>query len=88
MGDEIAGMIVVLLTFLISAAIYLIPGIVAFMRDHRNKAAIILTNVLFGWTVLGWFIALIWAVTAPQPQISVIQYNPNDQVTSQKKETQ
>lgn len=40
-----------------------LPIIIAIVRKHSNIAPIILVSVLFGWTIIGWFIALIWAFT-------------------------
>jgi hypothetical protein len=31
------------------------------MRKHRALLDIIVTNLWLGWTVIGWFVALIWA---------------------------
>lgn len=31
-------------------------------RDLRHTGKIVLINVVFGWTVLGWIAALIWAI--------------------------
>lgn len=31
-------------------------------RDVRHAGKIVLINVVFGWTVLGWIAALIWAI--------------------------
>jgi hypothetical protein len=33
-------------------------------REHQNIGMIFLTNLLLGWTVLGWIAALVWAATA------------------------
>ena len=41
---------------------YFIPLFVAAGRKHRFIGAIGLMNLLLGWTVLGWFAAIIWAV--------------------------
>lgn len=49
---------------LLPALMYFIPAIIALARGHHNALAIFLTNLIFGWTVIGWFIALIWSVTA------------------------
>ncbi len=43
--------------------IYLIPSVVAFSKGHRNAMAILMLNVLLGWTFLGWVAALVWAMT-------------------------
>jgi hypothetical protein len=49
--------------FIVLAAIYLLPSIVAALRKHLSEGAIVLVNIVFGWTLLGWLIALIWALT-------------------------
>ncbi|WP_250518575.1 superinfection immunity protein [Caballeronia sp. ATUFL_M1_KS5A] len=43
--------------------LFVMPMIIAMCRKHRNTAPIILVNVLLGWIVLGWLVALIWAFT-------------------------
>lgn len=48
--------------------LYFLPAIVASSRKHHNANAICIVNLLFGWTVIGWCIALIWAVTNPPPR--------------------
>ncbi len=44
-------------------ALYFLPVIIAFTRQHRNKTAIILVNTLLGWSVIGWIVALLWSFT-------------------------
>jgi hypothetical protein len=44
-------------------AAYMLPSIVAHARQQPNLAAILALNVLLGWTVIGWVIALVWALT-------------------------
>jgi hypothetical protein len=41
---------------------YFIPFFVAAGRRHRFSAVIGLLNLFLGWTVFGWFGAMIWAV--------------------------
>jgi hypothetical protein len=43
---------------------YFLPFIIAMARDHRQKLAIFVLNLLLGWTVLGWIGALVWACTS------------------------
>src|SRR5271166_2340999 len=43
---------------------YFIPGIVAVTRRHRKATFILLVNLFFGWSVLGWIFALVWALRA------------------------
>jgi hypothetical protein len=59
-------------TWLILIAFYFLPWLIASTRQKRNRAAIGLVNLFFGWTIIGWAIALIWASMqeAPEPQIS------------------
>lgn len=42
---------------------YMLPGIIATKRKHNNSSAIVMLNVCFGWTFLGWVVALVWAFT-------------------------
>jgi hypothetical protein len=42
---------------------YFLPTIIAILRKKTNVAAILLINFLLGWTVVGWIIALVWAVS-------------------------
>lgn len=50
--------------FIISTLIYFLPYIMAKIRKHHQSFAIGLLNLLAGWTIIGWFVALIWAATA------------------------
>lgn len=52
-----------LFCLLIGAVVYFLPTIIAFSREHRNAVKICLVNLLLGWTVLGWLVVLIWALT-------------------------
>lgn len=45
---------------------YFLPSFVAVLRGHHNSGAIVLLNLLLGWTVLGWIISLVWSATAIQ----------------------
>jgi hypothetical protein len=36
---------------------------IALLRKVTNPYRVILVNYFFGWTVIGWFAALIWAVS-------------------------
>jgi hypothetical protein len=41
--------------------LYPVPSAVAFFRRHPQRAQIVALNILLGWTVIGWAIALVWA---------------------------
>jgi len=48
---------------------YFLPAIVAAIRKKTNANAIFILNLFLGWTLLGWVIALIWAVKTDQMDI-------------------
>lgn len=45
------------------AAGYFLPSMIAFGRRHPQRMAILAVNLFFGWTLLGWFIAITWVFT-------------------------
>jgi len=46
---------------------YFLPTILAFARNKRETTAILVLNILLGWTVIGWVIALVWALKQDVP---------------------
>ena len=50
-----------LAAFLLLAAMYWSPTMIAFGRRAWNWPAIAVVNALLGWTLIGWLIALAWA---------------------------
>lgn len=70
-SPQTASMVPVMITmwFLLGVA-YFIPGIVASFKRKPQAAAIWLVNAFLGWTCIGWFAALVWAISNPsQPQV-------------------
>ncbi|MFC4723923.1 superinfection immunity protein [Glycocaulis abyssi] len=51
---------------------HFLPTIIAVARGHHNGFAIFLTNLLLGWTLIGWVVALIWSTTAVQRRATII----------------
>jgi Superinfection immunity protein len=51
-----------MLFLIFSVLLYFLPTLIA--RDKPDLLAIFLVNLLLGWTVIGWFVALIWASAA------------------------
>ena len=47
-------------------AIYMLPTLIADSRHHKNVNAIGALNLLLGWTLIGWVLALVWALTAQE----------------------
>ena len=52
------------ISIIFGIAVFLLPTIVAIARHKRNTTAILILNLLAGWTFIGWIIALVWAFTA------------------------
>lgn len=48
-------------------ALYMLPALIALMRSHVNSTPIVIVNLFFGWTILGWIVCLAWAFSA-QPE--------------------
>jgi hypothetical protein len=63
-SDDTAFIIFLGIAFLIVGVVYIMPSIVAFRRDHLNRWIILVINVAFGGTIIGWGVALAWAMRA------------------------
>lgn len=61
--DLSAGPPLVPLLLLLGTAGYFIPTFVAFDR-HRRRAMVLAVNLLLGWTLIGWVVALDLAQSA------------------------
>jgi hypothetical protein len=59
-----------MVTLTILTAVFFLPAIIAIARG-QSALAIFLLNFFFGWTVIGWFWALIWAVT-DRPRVQYV----------------
>jgi len=49
--------------------IYMLPTVIAIARDIPQRKAVAVVNIIFGWTLIGWIGAFIWALmaeTAPE----------------------
>jgi len=63
----------------LSAALYLVPVIVAVARHAPDIGAIAVINILLGWTFVGWVLALALAmrsVNPPGPTVQLVQNMP------------
>lgn len=71
-----AGTLLVLVGLVVGMGFYFIPSIVASAGKHHNAGAIFALNLLLGWTLVGWVIALVWALTVP-PQAAGLRICPS-----------
>ena len=51
---------------LLIIGIYMLPSLIAHVRRHRNRQALLAFNVFGGWTIFGWLAALVWSIY-PEP---------------------
>ena len=58
--------VLTLFCILLGAFVYFLPTIVASNRKHRQATAIGALNLLLGWTILGWVVALVWALMSQE----------------------
>ncbi|MBF0549551.1 MAG: superinfection immunity protein [Deltaproteobacteria bacterium] len=56
------GIVGLLILGLIALAIYVLPSIIAFLREHPYAFPICAINILLGWSIIGYVAALVWAV--------------------------
>jgi len=59
-----------MLHLVLGILLYFLPAIIG--RHKRDAAGIFLVNLLLGWTVIGWIIALIWACTSENDPVRYV----------------
>lgn len=47
---------------LLGASLYFAPTISACAEKKRNAVAIFALNLLLGWTLIGWVVAMVWSL--------------------------
>lgn len=55
----LTGVLFVVLLFII----YFLPAFIAGYRTHKDHTNILLVNMFFGWSFVGWIVVLIWALS-------------------------
>lgn len=65
-GSVNLAALVVLLAF------YFLPTIIAFSRRAAARVWVALINLLAGWTVVGWIVALVMAIASAREQPTVV----------------
>lgn len=63
------------MTFLFTLfVLYWLPTLIAVARRTHSALGVAVVNFFLGWTVIGWIVALIWALAAANgPQVVVIE---------------
>lgn len=71
--------LVAVVVFVLAVAVYFLPTIIAFKRNHPSRVAILLVNLVFGFTVIAWFLCLVWSCTnngkSGQQAVTVVVQN-------------
>lgn len=50
-----------MITLIVALIIYLMPYIVADLRQTHNRNGVLVINLFLGWTVIGWLVAFFMA---------------------------
>jgi hypothetical protein len=70
---ESVGLVGALIFGVIGILIYFLPAILAFQRNKSSKIAILALNFFLGWSLIGWVVSLVWALTNEQRPVIVQQ---------------
>jgi hypothetical protein len=69
-NDVLEGSAFLVVIFLL----YFLPAVIA--KKKPNASSVFVINLLLGWTLIGWVVALAMAVSDPRPQVVVQQSGP------------
>ena len=67
---ETGGFAVAAFIVIIVFVLYIIPTLVALGRRKTNFASICALNLFLGWSLIGWVIALVWALAVDREKLS------------------
>jgi hypothetical protein len=56
-------MLLIVFVAVVCLFFYFVPSILANRRHHQHRVGIFLLNLLLGWSLIGWIIALVWSVS-------------------------
>jgi len=70
-GLNAFGTVVASSFFVLAPAMYFLPTFEAAHRKHPNVGAIAAVNAFLGWTLVGWVVAIAWALKRPEPIVVV-----------------
>lgn len=69
-----------ILVMLFILTVYLIPTIIAFSRGHASKWGIGVLNIVLGWSLVFWVVALIWSLSNKgQSQTTIVNVGSGNQ---------
>jgi hypothetical protein len=50
-------------------ALYFLPVLIAVVNHHPRLAGIAVLDLMLGWTLMGWVLALAWAMYQPHDEV-------------------
>lgn len=56
----------------LAAVVYLLPSYIALERQHHMRRLICALNLLLGWTVVGWVVALVMSLTGVRRSVKAL----------------
>jgi len=71
--DNLGGALIIL--GILALVLYFLPTILSLILRRRNTLAIFAMNLLLGWSLVGWVVALVWALTKDNQNQTVIIKN-------------
>jgi hypothetical protein len=60
------GLFCTIFAGVLALVVYFAPTIIGLIRKHPNMAPILAVNFFLGWSLIGWVVALAWALTAQE----------------------
>jgi len=54
---------------------YFLPTIIAILRQKTNTGSIFALNLFLGWSLIGWVVALIWALSSDNLRTQTVIVN-------------
>jgi hypothetical protein len=64
----VAAILAMIAVCVAAVVLYFAPTFVAWMMNSRQVGAVVVINLIFGWTVLGWCVALVIALWTEKPE--------------------
>src|ERR1700680_4765103 len=61
-AETIGSLIGPLLLIFAGTALYFVPTFIARANRKSNTTAIVALNIVAGWTIIGWVVALVWSL--------------------------
>lgn len=63
-SKDLVGSLQALVIWVVALSFYFLPIIIAAKWKHPQILPIAVINILLGWTIIGWIVALVWSVSS------------------------